>query len=261
MAGQTGTTIRLGGDGSQPAGRLPHVIAHLVRVALSAPSVQGKQPCRFRYRAADRTIEFRADAERSLARSDRVGRGAHLGTGAALFNLRLAAAWMGWEPVGRLLPQPDDPLLLATLRLAGPHRPSASERELYAAITQPQPAPELPANRAVPGTVLAELAVAARTEGATLQVLHPGEAREPPVAVLSTQFRARAGWLRAGQAMARVLLLASVRGVPVRQLEDAAGWHARHPRSDPEQPQVILRLGQSVASAHRPGDGKDRRQG
>ena len=65
--------------------------------------------------------------------------------------------------------------------------------------------------------------------------------------MLSTQFRARADWLRAGQALQRVLLLATARGVSVQPLtqplEVPDAWLVRDPRSGIEQPQMILRLG------------------
>ncbi len=70
---------------------------------------------------------------------------------------------------------------------------------------------------------------------------------EPQLAVLSTHFGGRADWLRAGQALQRVLLTATVRGVaasPLTQpLETADAWLVRDPRSGVEYPQMILRFG------------------
>ena len=69
----------------------------------------------------------------------------------------------------------------------------------------------------------------------------------PQLAVLSTRFSAPADWLRAGQALQRVLLTAAARGVattPLTQpLETADAWLVRDPRSGVEEPQMILRLG------------------
>jgi nitroreductase len=54
-------------------------------------------------------------------------------------------------------------------------------------------------------------------------------------------------WLRAGQALQRVLLTATARGIaasPLTQpLETADAWLVRDPRSGHEQPQMILRIG------------------
>jgi hypothetical protein len=67
------------------------------------------------------------------------------------------------------------------------------------------------------------------------------------LAVLSTPFRDRADWLRAGQALERVLLVATTRGIAVspltQPLETADAWLVRDPQSGMEYPQMILRLG------------------
>jgi nitroreductase len=66
-------------------------------------------------------------------------------------------------------------------------------------------------------------------------------------AALLTQGDDERDWLRAGQALQRVLLTAAARGVattPLTQpLETADAWLARDPRSGIEEPQMILRLG------------------
>jgi nitroreductase len=70
---------------------------------------------------------------------------------------------------------------------------------------------------------------------------------EPQLAVLSTLCDGRADWLRAGQAMQRAWLTATLRGVvvaPITQpLETGDAWQVRDPRSGIEYPQMILRLG------------------
>jgi nitroreductase len=81
----------------------------------------------------------------------------------------------------------------------------------------------------------------------------------PQLAVLSTSFGDRLHWLLAGQALQRVLLTATMRGIdasPLTQpLETADAWLVRDPRSDREEPQMILRLGYGLpvpASPRRP---------
>ncbi len=276
------------------------------------------QPWRFRVSDAGRTIELRADPSRQLPYGDPSGRAAHIACGAALFNLRLAAAAARLRADARLLPDPGEPLLLATVRLAGPHRPAAAERELHAAIEERHTNRQPFSSRPVPPGVLAELAEAASLEHATLHILDRNEAvrvlnlaadaeraqladpeyraelaqwaggqrdrdgipdsalgprspegptpvrdftpgprtqpvryawfEDPPqLAVLSTRTGDRAGWLRAGQALQRVLLTATARGIatcPLTQpLETTDAWLVRDPRSGSEQPQMILRLG------------------
>jgi nitroreductase len=106
----------------------------LIEAAIAAPSVHNSQPWRFVAWPADRVIEIYADPARTLRRGDPRGRAVHIACGSALFNLRLAIAQADYEPVARLLPSRRDPLLLASVRLAGPYRPRPAERDLYAAI-------------------------------------------------------------------------------------------------------------------------------
>ncbi|WP_030546971.1 Acg family FMN-binding oxidoreductase [Streptomyces albus] len=95
------------------------LVTDLVREATAAPSMHNAQPWRFRHRPGSRTIELRRDAERAMPHADPDQRALHIGCGAALFNLRVAAAGEGLRPEVRLLPDPEDPGLLATVRLTG----------------------------------------------------------------------------------------------------------------------------------------------
>ena len=65
--------------------------------------------------------------------------------------------------------------------------------------------------------------------------------------MLATATATPLGWLRAGQALQRVLLTATVHGIaacPLTQpLETADAWLVRDPLSANESPQMILRLG------------------
>jgi nitroreductase len=304
-------------QGASP-GDLPQgIVAELVAAATMAPSRHNTQPWRFRFEPASQTIGLYADPARTLPVGDPHGRAVHLACGAALFNLRLAATVAGRQPVVRLLPDPVQPLLLATVRLAGSCQAAQHEIELHAAIAARHTNRSPFSGRAVPPGVLAELADAARIEGAVLhfpdcqetsrllrlaqdaerdqladpayraelarwaggardlegvpdEVAGPRDpARATPVrdfnparprpagyawfeeelqlAVLSTLCNTRADWLRAGQALERVWLMATLRGVAVdpltQPLETADAWLVRDPRSGVEHPQMILRLG------------------
>ena len=296
-------------------GRPRQLVRELLAAATAAPSMHNTQPWRFK--VAPDAIELYADPQRTLPVGDPNGRAVHIACGAALFNLRLAAAAAGREPVIQLLPDPDRPLLLAAIRLAGPHRTTSDERELHAAITGRHTNRGPYSGRPVPPGVLAELTEAARAEGGILHVLdeeetsrvlylardaerdlladpgyrgelatwaggprgqdgipdsalaprspdRPAPVREfapgrpapagyawfeehPQLVVLSTPPGGRASWLRAGQALQRVLLTATGRGVsasPLTQpLETTDAWLVRDPRSGFEDPQMILRIG------------------
>jgi len=140
----------------------------LVEAATAAPSLHNSQPWRFIARLPDRVIEIYADPARIQRRGDPRGRAVHTACGSALFDLRLAAAQAGWEPVARLLPCPRDPLLLASVRLAGPYRPRPAERDLYAAIRRPVSRRPF-GGRPLPRGLTSALREAAALEGASLR--------------------------------------------------------------------------------------------
>ena len=92
---------------------------------------------------------------------------------------------------------------------------------------------------------------------------------QPQLAVLCTTSGSRSDWLRAGQALQRVLLTATLRDIaasPLTQpLETADAWLVRDPGSGFEYPQMILRIGYGLpvprtprlaglrAAGHQPG--------
>ncbi len=325
-----GMTARTAGS-SQPAARSAaptrEMVRRFVESAVAAPSMHNTQPWRFRYHEEDQTIGVYADPSRMLRHADPEGRTVHIACGAALFNLRLAVAASAREPIVRLLPRPHEPLLLATVRVAGRYRAREGEHELYTMIGKRHTNRYPFSDRQVPADILGELAEAARVEGATLHVLgaaatqrvleltakadlaqrrdpayrselaawvggqrdrdgipdtacgprvadgslplrdftlgrSPGLVRyarfegSPQLTVLSTRFGDRADWLRAGQALQRVLLLATARGLAVgaltQALETADAWLVRDPASDIEHPQMVLRLGYSRAAQASP---------
>jgi nitroreductase len=322
---ESGVTTRK----AQPGALARQLITDVLEAATKAPSMHNTQPWRFRVLQQIQTIELRADPRRVLRSRDPSGRAVHIACGAALFNMRLAAAVAARQPVVQLLPDPGQPLLVATIRLGAPHRLQPQERALHSAIMRRHTNRRPFSGRPVPPGVLAELTEAASLEGAILHILDPDETirvlklaqeaecgqwadpgysadlaqwaggvrdtagipgfalgprspdspaavrdftpgrpappgdewfeESPQLAVLSMQFGGRMDWLRAGQALQRVLLAATGRGIaacPLAQpLETADAWLARDPRNGSEQPQMILRIGSGLpvpASPRRP---------
>ena len=299
------------------------LVVALVDDATTAPSMHNAQPWRFRYLRGDRLFEVHADFGRALPHADPDARALHIGCGAALLNLRVAVAHAGWRPVTRLLPDPDDPSLLATVHPAdsdgGPSDLAALHPAIRRRHTSRRPYAETP----IPAALRSALAYAARREGAlldfpgpwhlrwVLELFEEAEARNrtdrgeeedlerwaradpaagspedgipedafgprrrdgrapvrdfagtrrvpgrqaadferfPQLALLSTLRDHPEDWLRAGQAMERVLLLATSEGLVGSPLTQAVEWpDLRWPLRDPVtgkgQVQTVLRLG------------------
>jgi nitroreductase len=311
----TGEAASPGGGPAEPSRQL---VDELLHAAVAAPSLHNTQPWRFRIWPDRTVIELAADPARMLPSADPHGRAVHIACGAALLNLRIAAAVGGLRPDIRLLPDAGQPLLLAEVRLTGQYQATPWERELKAAIPRRQTNRAPFSNRVVPPGIRAELGEAAGLEGAILHFLDHGEAvrvrrlaadaerdlladpayraeltrwvggqrdrdgipdralgptspegsapvrdftpeqhpqpanyawfeEQPQLAVLSVRFGDASNWLAAGQAVQRVWLTATCRGIsmcPLTQpLETADAWLVRDPRSEPEHPQMILRIG------------------
>ncbi|MFJ6836774.1 Acg family FMN-binding oxidoreductase [Streptomyces sp. NPDC091209] len=299
-------------------------VAALVHDAAAAPSMHNAQPWRFAYFQGSRTVHVRADFDRTMPHVDPDTRGLHIGCGAALLNLRVAAVHGGRFPVTRLLPDPADPGLLAAVQLTDSGPGESDLAALYPAIHRrhtsrfPFDATE------IPEAIRTALGDAAHREGAVLEfpdvwrleevlelieegearnladpgssedlaawtrldspagttasdgvpeyafgpVKHGGRApmrdfagdeplahretsqfeRSPQLALISTAEDRPADWLRAGQAMERVLLLATIEGLSSSFATQALEWtDLRWPLRDPVSGkgdvQMVLRLG------------------
>ncbi|WP_433380678.1 Acg family FMN-binding oxidoreductase [Streptosporangium sp. CA-115845] len=103
-----------------------------VQAAVWAPSVHNTQPWSFTVDGEE--IALRADSERKLRLGDPEGREMLISCGAALMNMRLALRVLGCEPQVRVLPDPDRPVLLATVRMGAAVAPDEHTRLLYAEI-------------------------------------------------------------------------------------------------------------------------------
>jgi hypothetical protein len=142
-----------------------------------------------------------------------------------------------------------DPAVRAELR-SWTHRPADANDGLRDADLGPR------AND--PAAVVRDFALGSYLEGRRTVRFE----RVPLLAVLSTSKDERAEWLRAGQALHRVLLAATIRNVSCSLLTQPLErpelrWLLRPPRSAAGIPQVLLRLGygpEAPASRRRPVD-------
>ncbi|MFI0714626.1 Acg family FMN-binding oxidoreductase [Streptomyces inhibens] len=307
-------------------------VTGIVTDATTAPSMHNAQPWRFRYHRASRTFALRADLERALPHGDPATRGLHLGCGAALLNLRVAAGQAGHRTATTLLPVPADPALLATVRLDARHAmPDEALTDLYPAIHERHTSRYPFADRQIPESVRTDLSEAARREGAqfawvtsphlqtVLALISDAEGydhmdpdraaeerswirdtsaeapvdgipdyalgprkragtapardfaglrpvpgrpfsdfeRHPQLALLSTAGDAPTDWLRAGQALERVLLLATLHGVTASFATQALEWPElrwilRDPVSGTGHVQMVVRLGYGPSGPRTP---------
>lgn len=100
-------------------------VRQLLEAAVRAPSSHNTQPWLFT--VDDGQIQLRADRTRALPVNDPHDRELTISCGAALANLELAAARAGHQPSTTLLPDADDPDHLATVELATPAEPVATD--------------------------------------------------------------------------------------------------------------------------------------
>lgn len=107
-------------------------IAVVLQCAALAPSVHNTQP--WQLHADGAAIEVRADRSRQLGYLDPTGRQLHVSCGAAIEFAHLAARSVGRDCAVRLLPDPNDPDLLAVLRLGRVSLPTPTEQRLADAI-------------------------------------------------------------------------------------------------------------------------------
>jgi nitroreductase len=247
----------------------------LVDHAGRAPSPMNSRPWRFRARTDG--VDLLADPSPDPT----VQRQHLIGCGAALFNLRLATSHLGVEPAVTLLPDEASPTLLARL-VPGARRPAPiDDEDLLSAIVHRRTRRE-PFDRGyLPHALVDHLAAAVATEGATLLSVPSGPRRavldaalsraqvdaaaDPAhqaglrapwshgtaataIGVLCTHADVPADWLRAGQALQRLLLTATTAWVQARvftrALEDPAQRQALREQVCGERfPQLVLELG------------------
>ncbi|MGW7695324.1 Acg family FMN-binding oxidoreductase [Streptomyces asiaticus] len=324
----------------QPAMLDAAILEKLISAAVAAPSIHNTQPWRYRLNPDTVTLEVRAAPERALRYADPMGRALSVSAGAAVFNLRVAVAHFGWDPVVRLLPYRSQPDLLATVRLAASPTDRAGRHDhghddLYDVIWRRHSSRSPYSARRLPARVLCDLTEAARANGATLWLADPEETAwllrltaeaerrlsgdprrlaesrtwirgtgpygippaalgprdatgrlpmrdylgprpdgrwgddrpaaapfepHPTIAVLTTDQDRRTDWLRAGQALEHVLLLATSHAVRASLLHQALEWSdLRWSLSDahpaPGHVQMLIRLGYGPVGPATPRNG------
>jgi nitroreductase len=288
----------------------------LLTAAVYAPSIHNTQPWRFEVHGP--VIDVLLDEERTLPATDPAGRAARIGIGAAVFNIRVAAAMLGHQSRVAPNPDPQHPAMAARIFLAARETAVPVLSGLYGELRRRHTYRGPLLDRAVPPKVLQQLEEAAQSEGARLDWLgqteltqlstilrrtddddlhdedrlherlrwiggdrpddgvqdstlgplptHPAFVRDlsagfdskhrsqavyetqPAIAVLSTRDEDTGAWIQAGQALQRVLLMATSYDLTASFLNQVLERTA--PRSQVRQliggrfwPQMVIRIG------------------
>ncbi|MET7930698.1 nitroreductase family protein [Streptomyces sp. NPDC005349] len=298
-----------------------------------APSMHNAQPWRFIHRTGSRSVALYGDPDRTLPYSDVEHRALHLGCGAALFNLLVAAAHAGWTATVGLLPDPGAPWHLADVALDEAEGADRDLADLYRAIGRRHTSRFPFSGEQIPEPIIDGLRSAALLEGcqlitpsawhadAVMELVHDAELLEaaneavraeiatwtrtdradegpaadgipadalgprqygvsspvrdfdpsrrepdravavfeehPQIAMLGTVQDTPADWLRAGQAMQRVLLQATLGGLATSLMSQPLEWQelrssVRDPSSAIGFVHMVFRLGYGPQGAATP---------
>jgi hypothetical protein len=147
----------------------------LLNYGVLAPSNHNAQPWLFRI--VSDGIELYADRTRALAVVDPEDRELLMGCGAALFNLRIAFRYFGYEGVVRTFPDESKSDLLARIEFGGEKKALVEEQALFQAILKRRTNRMAFDNRPVPESLLLELQAAASSEGAWLRIVQDDKSR------------------------------------------------------------------------------------
>ncbi len=149
-------------------------LAFCARYAILAPSAYNTQPWYF---SIDNNILYLfADRRHALPVIDPDDRQLSIGCAAALYNLRLAIRYFGYEETTELLPAPADQSLLARVKLGEKlSKPAEGIEHLFGAIPKRHSNHGVFADKDVPEELQRKLVAAAASEGAWLHICGPAE--------------------------------------------------------------------------------------
>lgn len=122
----------------------PSWAQELIEAAVQAPSSHNTQP--YRFRLGPEAVEVLADRSRALPVNDPDDRELTISCGAAVENLMVAARARGFSPTLEVVPDQDDPDLLARVLLQ-PERGSAGRQSADAGAAEEEAAAAIPARR------------------------------------------------------------------------------------------------------------------
>ncbi len=223
----------------------------LLEAAVLAPSSHNTQPWIFE--VSESRILLLADRTRALPANDPDDRELTISCGAALFNLRVAAASAGIKLKVSILPKPDDDDLLAVVDLDGGPPYSAQVAELYSEIPRRRTYRKRFEAKPVPESVLVELARAAEQEEAWLRVLSKEDVRQQAAKLIAegdaiqwanrTWRRELAAWMhprRKGDGLTVPGFVAPIAQAVVRTFDMGNGVGAKDSQLAEESPVLVI---------------------
>ena len=141
----------------------------LINYSVLAPSSHNTQPWLFAVR--DNYLNIYADRTRALPVIDPDDRELVMSCGAALFHLVVAARRFGFEGKYSLLPDSEEPNLMARFRLGERYVPVLTDLKLFEAIMHRRTNRKPFEKKGVPDSDLKALAKSVETEGAHLDIV------------------------------------------------------------------------------------------
>lgn len=146
----------------------------LLRYAVLAPSSHNAQPWKFRVRGDE--VDVMADRTRALEVLDPEHRELVISVGAALFHLRVAMRYFGREPLVAVMPNVEEPDLVAVVKMGQEWERTLEDEMLFRAIPERHTNRLAVDERALPGALLLAMKDSARVERAWLRsVDDPGQ--------------------------------------------------------------------------------------
>ena len=155
----------------------------LLNYAVLAPSGHNTQPWLFRLSGDG--VELYADRTRGLAVVDPEDRALIISCGAALFYLRAALRRFGYAGEVETFPNPEDPDILARVRLGKEQEATEEEQWLFRAIPERHSNRQAFEDRQVPERLLSALQASAWQEGGWLHLAEDAETKHKIAELIS----------------------------------------------------------------------------
>jgi hypothetical protein len=160
------------------------IARYVVAKAVWAPSVHNTQPWRFT--SSGQQISLHADVDRRLVVADPDGREMMISCGAALFNVRLALRSLGYIPETCVLPDPDQPALVARVSWRQHAAADEFERRLFGCVLARRTHRSAFDPEPLPLDTLAALRAGAAREEAALRIVADDGRRATLAAAVET---------------------------------------------------------------------------